>query len=291
MTCISGTTAQVGKLSIPQTLSPTEPPSGGFLLGNRESCYNLGMDCNCKKPKHDCGVSPATLQINNPSECVLFHKVEIPSSMGDSVTYPPKNGMYRNVLAVYQADGEIFLYDSNGIPTRLTILTEGVNQQYVDNADAQTLASAKLYTDNKVAAIFIPTKTSELTNDSGFITLADVPEGVTQTYVDDQDTATLNSAKGYTDTKIGDLATVASTGDYADLTNTPAIPTQTSSLINDGADGTSNYVEFDDLALVATTGSYIDLTGKPSIPSITMTTTDPGEGAALAENSFIGVYS
>lgn len=41
------------------------------------------------------------------------------------------------------------------------------------------------------------------------------------------------------------------------------------------------------LATVATSGNYADLTGRLTI---TMQTTDPGEGAALAANSFIAVY-
>lgn len=45
------------------------------------------------------------------------------------------------------------------------------------------------------------------------------------------------------------------------------------------------------LATVATSGSYADLTGTPTVPTITMTTTDPGEGSALAANNFIAVYS
>lgn len=44
------------------------------------------------------------------------------------------------------------------------------------------------------------------------------------------------------------------------------------------------------LATVATTGSYNDLIDKPTIPVITLQTTDPGEGATLAANHFIGVY-
>lgn len=102
------------------------------------------------------------------------------------------------------------------------------------------------------------------------------------------------------------------------------VPTQTSDLMNDGADGTSTYVEADELATVATTGSYSDLSGTPTIPTvndatltiqkngtnvatftansstnatanievpvITMTTTDPGEGSALAANNLLGVY-
>lgn len=47
----------------------------------------------------------------------------------------------------------------------------------------------------------------------------------------------------------------------------PTVPTKTSDLTNDGADGTSTYVEADDLATVATSGSYNDLSNKPTIPA------------------------
>ena len=45
------------------------------------------------------------------------------------------------------------------------------------------------------------------------------------------------------------------------------IPTKTSDLTNDGADGISTYVEAGDLATVATSGSYNDLSNKPTIPA------------------------
>lgn len=45
------------------------------------------------------------------------------------------------------------------------------------------------------------------------------------------------------------------------------------------------------LATVARTGSYNDLSNKPTIPVITMTTNDPGEGASLAANHYIAVYT
>lgn len=80
------------------------------------------MGCNCGKPKCNgkCGISPAVLQINNPGECTLFHKVVIPASMGDSTTNPPKNGAYRNVLLHYEADLSSWLYSSDGIPTLIS---------------------------------------------------------------------------------------------------------------------------------------------------------------------------
>ena len=66
------------------------------------------------------------------------------------------------------------------------------------------------------------------------------------------------------------LATVATSGNYNDLSNKPTIPTvptQTSAFTNNGSDGTSVYVEADELATVATTGSYNDLLNKPTIPA------------------------
>lgn len=79
------------------------------------------MGCDCGKPKCDghCGVSPAVLQINNPSECVFFHRVEVPASMGDSKTNPPKSGAYKNVLLYYEADQTSWLYSSDGVPQKL----------------------------------------------------------------------------------------------------------------------------------------------------------------------------
>lgn len=69
---------------------------------------------------------------------------------------------------------------------------------------------------------------------------------------------------------ISSLATVATSGDYNDLSNKPTIPTvptQTSAFINNGSDGTSTYVEADELATVATSGSYNDLSNLPTIPA------------------------
>ena len=46
--------------------------------------------------------------------------------------------------------------------------------------------------------------------------------------------------------------------------NVSDLPTKTSELQNDGADGTSAYVEADELATVATSGAYADLSGTPT---------------------------
>lgn len=97
----------------------------------------------------------------------------------------------------------------------------------------------------------IPTKTSDLTNDSGFIT------GVAWNDVTGKPT----------------FATVATSGDYDDLLNKPTIPDSTSDLIND-----SGYITGITSAMVTSalgytpgtsnfSGSYNDLTDKPTIPA------------------------
>ena len=77
------------------------------------------------------------------------------------------------------------------------------------------------------------------------------------------------------------LADVATSGDYADLINTPTIPTNTSDLNNDSGFLTSSDIsavglsgDYSDLlnapslATVATSGDYGDLLNKPTIPTV-----------------------
>ena len=71
------------------------------------------------------------------------------------------------------------------------------------------------------------------------------------------------------------LATVATSGSYADLSNKPTIPTNVSDLTNDSGYQTASdvstaiagKVDTADLATVATSGSYNDLSNKPTIPT------------------------
>ena len=103
----------------------------------------------------------------------------------------------------------------------------------------------------------IPTKTSDLFNDSGY---------VTETWVQNQGYATSSS-----------LATVATTGNYNDLTDKPTFATvATSGSYNDLTDkpDLSIYAESANLSTVATSGSYNDLTDKPAIPDAVSGTND-----------------
>ena len=165
----------------------------------------------------------------------------------------------------------------------LTIQKNGTNvQTFTANASS-----------NKTANIIVPTATSDLTNDSGFITnsVSDLTNytptsslatvATTGSYNDLSNKPTIPSAQVNSDWNASSgvaqilnkptLATVATSGSYNDLSNKPTIPTVptvTSAFTNDGSDGTSTYVEADELATVATSGSYNDLSNKPTIPTV-----------------------
>lgn len=145
----------------------------------------------------------------------------------------------------------------------------GTNMTQAYNSSTETL----------VFNATVPTKTSDLTNDSGFITLSDIPAQVNADW-------DATSGAGQILNKPS-LATVATTGDYSDLSGTPSIPTATSDLTNDSgfitlsdvpaqvqpdwnaSSGLGEILNKPNLATVATTGAYSDLTGTPSIPTAT----------------------
>ena len=86
------------------------------------------------------------------------------------------------------------------------------------------------------------------------------------------------------------LATVATTGDYDDLTNKPAIPAAQVNSDWNAASGVAQILNKPNLATVATTGSYNDLTNKPTIPAAVTVdqhydalSSNPQSGTAVAE--------
>ena len=191
----------------------------------------------------------------------------------------------------------------------------------VQPADLAAVATSGDY-DDLVNKPSIPDKTSDLTNDSGFITSADVPvkgvevdgasvvnaQGVAEITMPDlsgyattqaldtglagkqdviSDLATIRSgaAEGATAVQPGDLATVATTGSYDDLSGKPDLSVYATgaeltaglatkqdtipdlATIRSGAASGATAVQPSDLATVATSGSYEDLSDKPTIPA------------------------
>ena len=246
---------------------------------------------NCLKPE-DFKEHCPRVDCSDRCDSVPFVKTTIPAALGDDSAdspYAPENGAYKNALVEYEANGALYIYSSDGIFTKLGYNTQGggdVTKNYVDDAIADALTESKGYTDNSIststtnmttyvdnadagtlqsAKNYADSKDAQVLQDAKDYTDAHSGQGgVSQQYVDDQDAATLQSAQDYTDGEISDLSDTLS------------------GAIDDA---------IDDLAEVARTGDYMDLVGTPDIPVITLTTVDPGEGGALAENHFIGVYS
>ena len=142
------------------------------------------LNCTCGKPKDD---------------CCPFRKIVIPAVMGDdSEDSPsaPENGAYVNALVEYEANGAMYMYASDGIFTKLSMVAGSAGAasvSYVDQQDAKMLADAKTYADSIVPTV-----------------------DVTKAYVDQQDADMLEEAKAYTDAH----SSSGSEAMYVDLTIT-----------------------------------------------------------------------
>lgn len=112
---------------------------------------------------------------------------------------------------------------------------------YAQSSNLATVATSGSYNDLSDKPT-IPTQTSQLTNNSGYITKS------------------VNNLDNYTPTS--SLASVATTGAYSDLSGTPNL---------------SIYAQSANLATVATSGSYNDLSNKPQIQTITTQTSSETE--------------
>ena len=142
------------------------------------------LNCSCGKLKDD---------------CCPFRKIVIPAVMGDdSEDSPsaPENGAYVNALVEYEANGAMYMYASDGIFTKLSMVAGSAGAasvSYVDQQDAKMLSDAKTYADSIVPTV-----------------------DVTKAYVDQHDADTLEEAKAYTDAHSGSGSETM----YVDLTIT-----------------------------------------------------------------------
>lgn len=220
---------------------------------------------------------------------------------GGSVEYTGGHGIdvdnANHIISVDQYEIQDKLTAGNNITITNNVIS-AADQVQSDWTELDT--SSKAYIAHKPT---IPTATSDLTNDSNFITASDVPSSQVQSDWTESD----SSDPAYIAHK-PTLAAVATSGNYSDLSNTPSIPTATSDLQNDSgfitasdipAQVQSDWTESDTtdpayiankptLATVATSGSYNDLSNTPTIPSgnqLLPSATPSDEGKVLAVDS------
>ena len=191
----------------------------------------------------------------------LLNKPTIPT-----VDYPVTDVQVDGVSVLNNKVAEITMPDLTDYVTSTELSTE-----LADYVQSSSLGTAAYIDEDALSIAYsqitgtptIPTATSDLTNDSGFITSSDLSGYATETWVGNQ---------GYA--VAANLATVATSGSYADLSNKPSIPTQTSDLTNDSGfidkdvNDLTYYTLTSSLSTVATTGDYDDLLNKPTIPTV-----------------------
>lgn len=180
----------------------------------------------------------------------------------------------------------------------------GLSKSYTANSRTMTLS---VDTSTMAQKSDLPTKTSDLTNDSGFITSSSLPTKVSDLtndagyitgYTETDPVFVASAAHGITSTDITNWNNKSTfSGNYNDLTNKPTIPTVNNATLTIQKNGTtvktftanassnvtanitvptktsditndSGFVTSSSLATVATSGSYNDLSNTPTIPTV-----------------------
>lgn len=106
------------------------------------------MGCSCEKKQCAGETPPRVLELNTVCGPVLFHRVDYPATAGNPTTNPPETLNYKNVLLVYEATGEAYLYSSDGVPTFISYLPTNVDElktlleQEIANREAAVQAEA-----------------------------------------------------------------------------------------------------------------------------------------------------
>lgn len=140
-----------------------------------------------------------------------------------------------------QEDLQLEFQTKADVSSLSAVATSGLYSDLTGTPNLAAVATSGSYTDltNKPS---IPTKTSDLTNDSNFVASTSL--------------ATVATSGAYSDLSgTPNLATVATSGSYADLSNKPNLATVATSGLYSDLSGTPN------LAAVATSGLATDLSG------------------------------
>ena len=225
---------------------------GGFIYGRVPSMPEMTPSMH---------LVSGTNEINHYNSSIILN-----SSSGSYESSSGPEVIFTGVLRPYN-DGKFDI--GTGI--------DRIKDLYISGNLTDGTATNRISVANIASKSELPTKTSQLTNDSDFVTSNSL--------------ATVATSGSYNDlTDKPTFAPVATSGSYTDLTNKPTIPDAVSGT-NDGTNWTSltigsntyglagggggGSVNWSDIlnkptfATVATSGSYNDLSDKPTIPTTT----------------------
>lgn len=226
------------------------------------------MGCNCGKKKDNaCGMTPEVVEIINEECPVLFHKTTISVDRGDdSPESPvaPENGRYKNTLVEYEANGHAYLYSSDGIFTRINAIENNFNKlinrpKYAgevmtgdtDIPSVEDETAARISGDEALAEAISQEASERRDADSA---LQDAINTKQNRLTPGENITIENDTISAKDTTYSSGTGISITGTVISVDNTIAtkddLPTKTSDLTNDGADGTSVYVEAKDMPVV-----------------------------------------
>ena len=187
----------------------------------------------------------------------------------------PEAGDAGKVLGVLNSDGDIgWVIDQSGTFTQVQAdwdQDDSSQVSYIANKPSlATVATTGAYADLSGTPT-IPTVDQEYNaasaNAQSGVAVAGAISGKQDT-INDLETIRSGAAAGATAVQPGSLATVATTGSYADLSNKPTIPAAQVNADWNSSSGVSEILNKPTLATVATSGSYADLSNKPTIPSV-----------------------
>lgn len=223
----------------------------GNITGDISAQIDLAASLNEKANSEDLSDVATSGSYTDLSDTPNLSTVATSGSYNDLTNKP-------NLSTVATSGSYNDLLNKPSIPTKTSDLTN--DSSFVVSSDLSNVATSGSYNDllNKPS---IPAKTSELTNDSDFIVGTDLSAVATSgSYSDLSNKPT--------------ISTVGQTGQYNDLLSKPSIPSKTSDLTNDSSFVVSSSLSsvatsgsYNDLsntpnlASVATSGLATDLTG------------------------------
>ena len=200
-------------------------------------------------------------------------------------SYTPQTGDYCNKIVIDEDKGVQYIFDSDGVFSVYTSKQqEGAPMFYVDSAVNAAKNESKAYADTKDAQVLQEAKDYADVQDQAILAEAKTytdehsgEGGVSQTYVDQQDAATLSSAQSYADAK--DTTTLSSAKSYTDTE------------VADALQNAKDYADSVGATTLASANEAISTAiTQANVPVITLSNVDIEEGSALAANNFYGVY-